>query len=231
MKKPLLFGTSLAAILLLAGCGGGGLSDEDKTATAAVPTATARAAAAATAQSQAQATATAVAQPQATPTSQAEVLQELRSFYAGLPDSVKRELEAGGWPEERVNRFLDEVARADLSSLEALVGLFSPPEDIARLFAPLSEIPIPPLADPAQVLLNELLPAFLEPALVQQLGQQAFDELKAGSRPPTGGDFLAVLQFFSQFLPASTPTPVPSTDSALLPGSNALTPAHDGAAR
>ena len=123
------------------------------------------------------------------------------------------------------------MARADLSSLEALVGLFSHPEDIARLFAPLSEIPIPPLADPAQVLLNKLLPTFLAPALVQQLGQQAFDELKAGLRPPTGGDFLAVLRLFSQFLPASTPTPVPSTDSALLPGSNPLTPAHDGAAR
>ena len=106
---------------------------------------------------------------------------ELVGFFADLPPEVKAELEANGWTEERINAFIegDEVPTV---------------EDIRSLYGPLSDVPIPPLAAFVNRLLNQFHPVVLE-TLIEEIGQQTFDELTACARAPTGSEFLALIEF------------------------------------
>ena len=108
-----------------------------------------------------------------------------RSFFASLPDDVKAELEAAGWTEERI------IAELELEGDED-----TPIEEFRGLFGPLSDIPIPFVAEGATFIINQIPVTFLGP-LIEEIGQDAFDELKAGSRPPTGGEFLAIIETIS----------------------------------
>ncbi|MFQ5875461.1 MAG: hypothetical protein ACE5JL_16925, partial [Dehalococcoidia bacterium] len=63
---------------------------------------------------------------------------------------------------------------------------------------PLADIPVTFAKEQTTFLLNELsrgFPDALAP-LAAALGQQAFDELKAGARPPTGREYLALAEVF-----------------------------------
>ncbi len=109
--------------------------------------------------------------------------EEVVAFFASLPDDVKQELEAAGWTEERIVAFVSEAVPAV--------------EELRSLLLPLSDVPVPPFQAQVQALLGLLdaLPSVVTAPLTLQLGQDAIDELKAGARPPTGGEFLALIEF------------------------------------
>ena len=115
--------------------------------------------------------------------------EEVVAFFASLPDDVKGELEAAGWTEERIAAFIGEA--------EDGVEEIPPIDELRSLLLPLSDIPVPPFQANVQALLGLLdaLPSIATAPLIQQIGQDAVDELKAGARPPTGGEFLALIEF------------------------------------
>ena len=112
------------------------------------------------------------------------VPEEVLSFFAGLPDEVKAQLEAAGWTHERISA-LAEGGGEDVQIEEA-----------RSLFTILPNVSIPFLSAQATRVLNRF-PSFMLAPLIEQIGQQAIDELKAGSRPPTGAEFLAILELIS----------------------------------
>ena len=108
--------------------------------------------------------------------------EEIKSFFASLPDDVKDQLEAAGWPEERINRLAESVEEPD-------------PSELKSLLTPLANIPIPFLQEDMSAFLSQS-PDFLLAPIIEKIGQQAFEELKSSARPPTGSEFLALVEVF-----------------------------------
>ncbi len=108
--------------------------------------------------------------------------EEIKSFFASLPDDIKAQLEADGWPEERINQFADSVEEPD-------------PSELKSLLTPLADVPIPFLQEEMSAFLSQS-PDFLLAPIIEKIGQQAVDELKSGVRPPTGSEFLALVEVF-----------------------------------
>jgi hypothetical protein len=159
-------------------------------AVAADQTAAAAPGVTATAEAAAQAEATALRSLAAQSEQIAEIDTEaVVAFFASLPDDVKGELEAAGWTEERIVAFIGD-AEGVIEELPAV-------EDLQGLLLPLADIPVPPLQAQMETLLGlvDALPSLLTRPLVQEIGRDAFDELKAGARSPTGGEFLALIEF------------------------------------
>ena len=113
-------------------------------------------------------------------------LEELKGFFATLPPDVKAELEADGWTQARIEEFIERLD--DDESAEE-----PPIEELQSLFGPLADIPIPPFAAFMTASLSQF-PTFVLAPLVEELGQEAVDELRSGARPPTGGEFLAFFE-------------------------------------
>ncbi|MEE9249316.1 MAG: hypothetical protein V3U79_11575 [Dehalococcoidia bacterium] len=133
-------------------------------------------------------------------------IEDFMSFLEGLPAGVRGEMEDAGWAEERINTILFEQ---EVMSIE----------EIRSLFEPLSNIPIPTFAPFITGVLNHIPSVLLGP-FVQEIGQEAYDELKAGVRGPTGGEFLTFFQMLETLglgefeegdVEELVPTPVPVT--------------------
>ncbi|MEE9199054.1 MAG: hypothetical protein V3U26_04570 [Dehalococcoidia bacterium] len=110
---------------------------------------------------------------------------------------MKAQLEANSWTQERINALFEEELEPSM-------------EEMRGLFGPLSNIPIPPLAAFTASMLNQF-PSFLLEPIIQQIGQQAFDELKAGARAPTGRELLALFEVIGSLegLGEAAVTPAP----------------------
>lgn len=104
---------------------------------------------------------------------------EIEGFFSSLPDDVKTRIESDGWTEERVNRISDSSEPLNLLEVRSLLAL-------------LGDVPIPFLQDETMGLLAQL-PGFLTAEIADGLGQEAHDELKYGVRPPTGTEFVVLI--------------------------------------
>ena len=106
--------------------------------------------------------------------------EDVLSFFDALPANVRAELEAAGWEEQRLSTFLESEQEPSL-------------EELRSFLEPLSDIPIPLLAERTTFILSAI-PDFVLSSLAEELGQPTVEQLKSGARPPTGGEFLVIME-------------------------------------
>ena len=105
--------------------------------------------------------------------------EEIEGFFSSLPSDVKARIESDGWTEERVNQIADSSEPLNLLEVRSLLAL-------------LGDVPITFLQDETIGLLVQL-PGFLTVKIADGLGQTAYNELKSGVRPPTGTEFVVLI--------------------------------------
>lgn len=107
---------------------------------------------------------------------------EIIDFLDALPPARKAILDAQGWTAERII---------------ALFGTPSPSiRELQRFLLPLLDIQISFLSEQVTFALNHVPSIMLSP-LRDSIDQQVFDELKSGTRQPTGNEYLTIPEWLS----------------------------------